>query len=450
MGAAQRNRQAGPMKKHGAFRRMATRCVVLAALAAAVPAVPACAAGNPFAPAVYVNESVVTNFEIDQRARFLILLRAPGDPLVEAEKALIEDRLRLEAAKQLGISVTAEQIQSGMTEFASRANLDTEQFLAAISQGGVEPETFRDFVEAGLLWREVIRARFGSRVTVSEAEIDRALSFTAGRGAGPRVLLSEIIIPTTGADAQKAQVIAEELAATPLSEAAFADAARRYSGAPSRDQGGRVDWVPLTNLPPQAQSLILGMQRGQVTAPITLPGAIALYQLRGLEEGGEIQPGNIVVDYAQYLIPGGRTPAALAEAERVRGRADTCDDLYTVARGQPAERLLRESLPLPSVPADVARELATLDEGDASTGLTRGANLVYLMLCSRTATAPRGAMPAATIPPVEGAPAIDDEAGVAKGPTRDSVRAEITNRKLTQLADGLLEEMVADAIVRRP
>jgi len=437
------------MKASRIFKGSAACGLALAGFVLALPATPLQAAGNPFAPALYVNDQAITNFEIDQRARFLILLRAPGDPAEEAEKALVKDRIRMEVAKQMGIKPSPDQVKAGMAEFAGRANLDTEKFLAAIAQGGVEPETFRDFVEAGLAWREVVRQRFGERVSVSEAEIDQALSVTAKRGAGPRVLLSEIVIPTTGADAQKAPLIARELTESPLSEAAFAEAARQHSAAPSRDQGGRVDWIPLTNLPPQVQPMMLQMQPGQVTPPVQIPGGIALYMLRGLQEGGDVQPGNIVVDYAQYLIPGGRTVAALAEAERIRGEVDTCNDLYTVARGQPADRLMRDSQSLPSVPGDIAAELATLDEGEASTALVRGNTLVFLMLCSRTATAARAA---ATSPlaPLEGAPAIDPEAGVGKGPTRASVRTEITNRKLTQLSDRFLEDLVTDAIVRRP
>ena len=139
-----------------------------------MPALAAQAQDGPFSPVVRVNDSAITAYELEQRILFLQLLRFPGDIQAEAEKGLIEDRLRLATARQVGFKLTDEQIAAGMTEFASRANLDTEQFLAAIAQGGVEPETFRDFVEAGIAWRELVRGRFLPAVRVSEAEIDRA------------------------------------------------------------------------------------------------------------------------------------------------------------------------------------------------------------------------------------------------------------------------------------
>lgn len=419
-------------------------------VAVAAPAGTVLAQGNPYAAALYVNDRAITNFELEQRLRFLTLLRAPGDLRKEAEKALIEDRLRVDAARQMGIRVGPDQIRAGMEEFASRANLTADQFVQALAQGGVDAATFRDFVEAGLAWREVVRARYADRVTVSEAEIDRALSATSGRGAGPQVLISEIIIPLTGPKAHLAERRARELGKGGLSEAAFSAAARKYSSAPSRDAGGRIGWIPLTNLPPELRGAVAQMRPGEVAQPVRVPEGIAVIQMRGLREGGEkIAPGQVTVDYAELLIAGGRSPEALAEAARIRGRADTCDDLYTVARGLPASQLARQSLPLSRVPRDVAGELAGLDENEASTALTRGGALVFLMLCKRSAVA-AVETPAPSGAPDPEAPLLDKDAGFARGPSRAVVRAELTNQKLGQIAEDYIAELAADAIIRRP
>ncbi|WP_108853368.1 peptidylprolyl isomerase [Albidovulum aquaemixtae] len=412
---------------------------------------PGAAQSGRFSPAVIVNGSVVTNYELEQRIRFLQLLRAPGDPVVEAEKGLIDDRLRAQAAEAADITVTPEQVTAGMAEFAGRANLETEQFLQAIGQGGVAPETFRDFVTAGLAWRDVVRARFVPRVRITEAEIDRAMSVAAQRGAGPRVLISEILLPLTPATAAETQELATELSETIGSEAAFSAAARRHSAAASRERGGQLGWIPLTNLPPQLRAVVAGMANGQVSPPVPLGGAIAIVRLRGIQQGGEIAARNLTVDYAQFLIPGGRSPAALAEAERVRGEVDTCDDLYRVASGLPAGRLLRDERPLGQVPADIAAELARLDDNESSATLTRGGALVFLMLCERRATLAEGGLPSATAASaVEGAPAVDPELGFGAGPSRAQIREELTNQQLAGYADGYLAELRANAIIQTP
>ena len=61
-----------------------------------------------------------------------------------------------------------------------------------------------------------------------------------------------------------------------------------------------------------------------------------------------------------------------------------CDDLYPIARGLPADQLVREELPTGAVPARYRAELANLDPGEVSTRLTAGnGTLVFLMLCNR-------------------------------------------------------------------
>lgn len=404
-----------------------------------------------FSPVVIVNDSAVTEYELDQRIRFLTLLRAPGDPAAEAEKGLVEDRLRLQAAKAAGIALNDQQIAAGMAEFAGRANLETEQFVQAISQNGVEPETFRDFVKAGLAWREVVRAKFLSRVAISEAEIDRALSVPAQRGAGPRVLLSEILIPASGGTATEKRDFAEELAKSIGSEAAFAAAARQHSAAPSRANGGQIGWIPVTNLPPQVRQVIAGMGNGQVSPPIAIDGAIAIVRLRGIEQGGEISPSSVTLDYAQVLLPGGRSATTLAEAERIRGEIDTCDDLYRVFKAAPGS-VQRETRVQSQVPGNLAAELAHLDDNEVSTALTSGNALVFLMLCKRSATLAAGSEVEAAPAPAtaEGVPALDPKLGFGRGPTRAQVREELTNQRLAALADGWLAELKANAIIRTP
>ena len=136
---------------------------------------PALAQGNPFQPLIYINDSAVTRYELDQRIRFMEVLRAPEAGAAAAEKALIEDRLRLFAARQLGITPSNEQIDAGLEEFAGRANMNTEEFSAALAKAGVERQAFRDFISAGVVWRQVVRQHVEAQVRVTDAEVDQEM-----------------------------------------------------------------------------------------------------------------------------------------------------------------------------------------------------------------------------------------------------------------------------------
>lgn len=398
---------------------LCTLAIVASALLAPV-AVPASAqAQNLFEAVIKVNDQAITRYEIQQRARMLQLFRAPGDLQEVAREQLIEDRLKMSAARANGVVLSDEDVQLGVEEFAGRANMDGEQLIRALEGAGVGESTLRDFVRSGITWRELNRARFAPRVSVTEDDLERAKAAISGTNSNVRVLLSEIIMPAPPQQALAVQERAARISQI-TSEAEFSSNARRYSASRTRARGGRMDWVPLTQLPPQLRTIILALAPGEVTDPLPLEGAVALFQLRDIEELDAPAPEYSAIEYAIYYIPGGSTDAAMAQARQIEDNTDTCDDLYGIALGQPEERLERVSLPPSDIPQDVAVALTQLDPGEIAT-ISRGANLGVVMLCGRSAT-------------LEG-----------EGPTDQDLTLFITNRRLDSFSNGYLEELKAEA-----
>lgn len=384
------------------------------------PMAPATAQGL-FETVITVNDLSITRYEIEQRARLLTLFRAPGDPQELAREQLIEDRLKLDAALANGIVVEEEDVRTGMEEFAGRVNMDLEQMIRALAGAGVDEPTYREFVRAGLSWRELTQARFAGRISVSEADLERAKSAVTGQ-TGVRVLLSEIIMPTGNVNPQVVQERAARISEI-TSVSAFSAEARRYSATATRGNGGRLPWQSITDLPPVLRSIVLALAPGEVSDPLPIDGAIALFQLRDIEELDTATPEYSAIEYAAYYIAGGRSDAALARAARVKADVDTCDDLYGVAQGQPESVLERGTKAPEELPTDIAFELAKLDAGEVSTALTRsnGETLVFLMMCGRT-------------------PKLEDE-----GPTDEDLTGFIRNQRLQSFSDGYLEQLRAEA-----
>lgn len=389
---------------------------------AVMTSAPPVSAQGLFSPAIVVNDDVVTYFELEQRALMLRLLRAPGDPVELARTALIEDRLKMQAATEAGIEIPPEDVAAGVEEFAARTNLTTEEFLKALAAEGVSAETVRDFVRASLTWRDVVSSLYLAEARPTEGEIDRALGQSGGNG-GVRVLLSEIIIPVTAQTVDQVQALAEEISQmTSLDR--FSQAATQYSATETRTNGGRMGWLPINELPAALRPLVLALNPGEVTAPIALPDAVALFQMRDIQETPVAAPRYSAIDYAAYYIPGGRTAEGLAIAANLATRVDNCDDLYGIAKGQPADVLLRESKKPSEIPRDIALELSQMDDGEISTALTRsnGQTLVFLMLCGRTAE-------------------LNEDA------TREEIGRALATQRLSAYADSQLAQLRADAVI---
>ncbi|WP_324754662.1 peptidylprolyl isomerase [Roseovarius sp. Pro17] len=406
------------------------------ALSLAVPGI--AHAQGLFDPVVKVNGTAVTRYELDQRTKLLRLLRAPADPARLARQQLIEDRLKAEAADAQGITVDEEQIRAGMENFAAQGKLKADQMIALLERGGVSEETFAAFIRSGLIWREVTQTRFGAQVKVSEADLARARAAITD-GTGVRVLLSEIIIPFQGRGEQQVMAKAREIADL-TSTSAFSAQARQFSATPTRDAGGHLPWQPVTKLPPVLRPLVLGLAPGEVTDPLPLDGAVALFQLRDIEETDVAQPSYSAIEYAAYYIPGGRTQAALSRAAQIDAQTDTCDDLYGIAYGQPPSVLERGTKAPGEIPNDIAISLSRLDPGEVSYDVTRanGQTLVLLMMCGRSETGADAPLVA-----TEGGESADGEPAAQDDTAQLS--QQIAARRLESFANGYLERLKSEA-----
>lgn len=382
-------------------------------------------AQNPYSAAVKVNGSAVTWFEIEQRALMLRAFQTIGDVRAQAIEELIDDRLRQQAGRAMGLRVTEEELREGLAEFAQRASMTVDEFRTALANDGVYFETFVDFVRTGLLWRKVVTGRFQAKAFITEAELDTALSLGT-TAIGASALLSEIVMPYDPATQQQVFELLTELRKGIRSAKDFEEAALTYSAAPSRANGGKLDWTPIANLPPAIGSMLLTMGTGQVTEPIELPNAYALFQLRGLRANRNVAAQTIALDYAILRIPGGRSEAALSRAAEIAGAIDTCLDLKAKAERFPEGAFSRVVQPIRQVPRDIARELEQLDANEVSTNLTSGPSgefLTFLMLCGRTSKLSEG--------------------------NREEVRLTLFNQRMEAFGAGYLQELRGDAVIVR-
>ncbi len=396
---------------------------ITAAIAAGLAALwiglaPAAAQG-PFATRITVNDRVITNWEVDQRARFLELFGTPGDLVAEAEERLIDERLQKAVADRMGIRLTDEQLMAGMEEFAARVDLTVEEFLEIVGTVGIDPLSYRDFIAAGLLWREVARTRFAPRVDVSDADVDRAKADWSQRSA-VRVQLAEIVLPAAGLQAIESRRLARQLREI-RTIPAFTAAVREHSIAETAANDGVLDWIPLIHVPPDFAGLLLSLSPGQVTPPVQVDGGIALYQLRRVEELSTIPPAAVSVRYAVITLAGS---GARADLDRALARVDVCDDFYRAFAGRDESVLQIEERRVTDLPAGIATELARLNPGAGSTALSSGDTLVYLHLCERALS-------------------TDGPFG------REGMRERIFNDRIQQMAAAFLAEIRADAHIRR-
>ena len=400
------------------IRRLALICVCLCLTAA-----PGAAKVNPFKTAVMVNGIGISHYELDQRQRLLRSLNTKGDLERQAEDALIAERLYLEEAKRLNLTVSQEDIESGIEEFSARASLTPGQFLREIAKFGVTEDSFAAFVRAGVAWRKVVGTRFTANVEQLDIlDVERALAFQPAPTI-TSVRLSEIALSLRPSAAARSREIADQIHRTVTSGSEFAEVARSLSVANSRADGGSIGWVQLDRLPGNVRSAVQAAAAGRVTRPVNAQSAVFVFFKHAVrEESGTLSPE--AAEYAVLRVAPGVGESARGRALKVISRLDTCADLRSVSREFP-RGYYRANTVLSDVDATpYSIELARLDEGETAILPIEGSDAVeLLMLCSRRATLP--------------------------GDQRAAVLNQKRSEKMEDYAAILLENLRATAIITR-
>ena len=332
-------------------------------------------AKDTFAPAIQVDEMIITQYEIDQRALFFELLKFPGNHKKEAEKSLIDDRLKFRAAQKSNVEVNPAALIFELEMFAKRANLTIDQFSKRLKKEGVDRITWENYMQIPILWFETINRKFSSKI--SSSMLSSNIENQSGSTSEIQVLLTEIIIPVQIGFENEANQKIEDLRKI-RSLKKFSEAAFSNSVAPTREVGGKIKWQNLSNLPSVVRPLIAGLSIGEVTEPLPIAGGLAIFQLRDMREGNRKSRSKFV-DYAEFTFKKNTKTKNL-----IINNVMICDDLYSYLIRIKKADLERNNVMENSLSKELSNILSELDKNEFIIQENDSAAAKLFMVCGRS------------------------------------------------------------------
>ena len=224
-------------------------------------------------PAV-VNGEPITKLQVSRRAAFRKLRREKDTSRRAAVDELIEDTLKLQEGKRVGINVTPARIDTAYASFAKGNRMSVKQLNQVMNQSGVTPAGFKDFIRARIVWSSLLAQRSnGASKPLSEREaVARMLQDGGTKPTATEYMLQQVVFLVPENRRSKAAVNARVAEAKAMRsrfqncESTF-QFAKGLKDVTVRDLGRKLE----PELPGDWKSHIVGLNPGQATKVRTTP-----------------------------------------------------------------------------------------------------------------------------------------------------------------------------------
>jgi len=381
------------------LRRLALMLSLVATLAFAPGFNGAWAQGTVSRIVAAVNDDAITDFDLNARAMLLSLssnvpLNAESRPRIAraALRELIDDRLKVQEAERLGVTVSDQEVGAAIERIERSNNLQPGGLMNELTRGGVPVITMIDQVKANLLWRKVLRRRVLPQVRVATDEVDDALERIREAGGGAIIRAAEIFLPTTSEEERRQALgLASQIRAQAKSAAQFANLASEYSRAPTAAVGGDLGEVQPGQLAPELDSALNLLSPGETSPPIETARGVYLVHMisrRQVEAGA---PEQAVVSLARAVLPiedGETVETAKRKLTEAIAGVDGCDVFeraaQTVNPNQPARVV---DARIGDLPPELVPLVAPLKPGQTTPAIQLGGGVAVVMLCRRAEVA---------------------------------------------------------------
>jgi peptidyl-prolyl cis-trans isomerase SurA len=403
--------------------------ILMSSLAAALAlaTAPAVSAQQVEGIVALVNDQPITTVDVRNRMRMIIASsgQQPSPEAIEriqeqAVRGLIDETLQLQAAAEFEVDVDEAEVDQAIDDIAERNGTTRAQIQQELASAGVDISTLRRQLEAEIAWQIIVSGRYGSRIRVSNQQIEAALERIAASASQPQYYIAEIFLELTSAGGEERLQQQATAALNALREGApFQMVAQQFSAAPSAANGGEVGWVLGGQLRPEVEQVAQVLQPGQLSRPIRVPGGYMIIAMIEKREGTT----TVQYDLTQVTVPTSAVTDTTADELRRALERASCQNVDSAISGVPGAF----ATPLGEIPAssllpNIRDALNGLDTGDYTQVLETAAGRQAFLVCERSI----------------GGPGM---------PTRDDVEEQLRGQQLSNQSRRWLRDLRREATI---
>ena len=233
-----------------------------------------------------IDNEIITNIDVENEYKYLIALNSKLKELKReriigfAKNSLIKEKIKkTELLKYYKLGGKKEIVTKTIEAIYLSLNIKNEtDFKEYLSTFNLKIDDVYNKIEIETAWNQLIYSKYNNQITINEEEIKKDLLSNIDKQQLYNV--SEIMFSYN--EKNEIQKKYNEIKNS-IDDIGFEKTAFLFSIAESKNNSGLIGWVNENQVSKSIKNKIKNIQKGEITQPIIIPGAILIIKLNDVK-----------------------------------------------------------------------------------------------------------------------------------------------------------------------
>ena len=122
--------------------------------------------------ACMINGDPITNFDIEQRSKLMMLSTHKMPDRQQVLNELIDEKVKLREGKKFSIDPSTSDVDQSYAAMSGRMRITADQLTKSLESQGIRPDTLKARIKADMVWSNLVRGRYKESLQVGEKDVE--------------------------------------------------------------------------------------------------------------------------------------------------------------------------------------------------------------------------------------------------------------------------------------
>ena len=346
-----------------------------------------------------VNSDIITRFDLISRINFILFLSklSNNEKVIKRIRpqvitGLINDKLKLQAARELKIKVSESELATAINEVEKNNRIPKGQMVEFLRKNRINYQTFKLQIEAQVAWRKVILRKVRSSVKISRDSINETIEEIRANKGKPEFLVSEIFLPFNNKEPNNVVYQnAMKLFLEAKKGGNFAALARSFSQSASAANGGNSGWIRAGQVDKNLAEIIAQLTPNGISNPVKGEDGYYIIKLRKKRKSAGLTESKVKLTIEQIFFPT-HSASDKPTIERIKKKAEqitaslkTCNSMSEQGKELDSKKSGRIKVDdISKLPRSIQNIVIDIPLNKASVPIVVSSGVIVLMVCNRS------------------------------------------------------------------